>query len=111
MNGWELADEVKRGWPNVCFLLATGWGGGVRTEQLVAQLFQTAKVMAFEADSVEVVEVVDAERAARLPIVKGVIDDDQQAGRPRPPFSPPRWRDWRWNWAWKYVARVLMLPK
>jgi CheY-like chemotaxis protein len=29
MNGWELADELKRGWPNVCFLLATGWGAAI----------------------------------------------------------------------------------
>jgi DNA-binding response OmpR family regulator/nitrogen-specific signal transduction histidine kinase len=26
MNGWELADAVRRRWPSVRFLLATGWG-------------------------------------------------------------------------------------
>jgi two-component system, response regulator FlrC len=29
MNGWELADTVKRRWPRVRFLLATGWGAAV----------------------------------------------------------------------------------
>ena len=29
MNGWELADVVKRRWPNVRFLLATGWGAAI----------------------------------------------------------------------------------
>jgi signal transduction histidine kinase/CheY-like chemotaxis protein len=29
MNGWDLADEVKRRWPNVRVLLATGWGAAI----------------------------------------------------------------------------------
>jgi PAS domain S-box-containing protein len=29
MNGWELADAVKRRWPEVRFLLATGWGAAI----------------------------------------------------------------------------------
>jgi diguanylate cyclase (GGDEF)-like protein/PAS domain S-box-containing protein len=29
MNGWELADVVKRRWPSVRFLLATGWGASL----------------------------------------------------------------------------------
>ena len=29
MNGWELADAVKQRWPNVRFLLATGWGAAI----------------------------------------------------------------------------------
>jgi len=29
MNGWELADAVKNRWPNVRFLLATGWGAAL----------------------------------------------------------------------------------
>ena len=29
MNGWELADAVKRRWPAVRFLLATGWGAAI----------------------------------------------------------------------------------
>jgi diguanylate cyclase (GGDEF)-like protein/PAS domain S-box-containing protein len=29
MNGWELAEAVKRRWPNVRFLLATGWGAAI----------------------------------------------------------------------------------
>jgi PAS domain S-box-containing protein len=29
MNGWDLADAVKRRWPEVRFLLATGWGAAI----------------------------------------------------------------------------------
>jgi CheY-like chemotaxis protein len=29
MNGWELVSVVKRDWPGVRFLLATGWGAGI----------------------------------------------------------------------------------
>ena len=29
MNGWELAEVVKRRWPGVRFLLATGWGAAI----------------------------------------------------------------------------------
>jgi CheY-like chemotaxis protein len=29
MNGWELADAVRRAWPNARFLLATGWGAAM----------------------------------------------------------------------------------
>ena len=29
MNGWELAAEVKRRWPEVRFILATGWGAAI----------------------------------------------------------------------------------
>jgi two-component system NtrC family sensor kinase len=29
MNGWELVDAVKRRWPAVRFLLATGWGAAI----------------------------------------------------------------------------------
>jgi PAS domain S-box-containing protein len=29
MNGWELADVVRRRWPDARFLLATGWGAAI----------------------------------------------------------------------------------
>jgi CheY-like chemotaxis protein len=29
MNGWELADAIRRRWPTVRFLLATGWGAAI----------------------------------------------------------------------------------
>jgi PAS domain S-box-containing protein len=29
MDGWELADQVRSRWPNVRFLLATGWGAAM----------------------------------------------------------------------------------
>jgi diguanylate cyclase (GGDEF)-like protein/PAS domain S-box-containing protein len=29
MNGWDLADAVKRSWPGVRFVLATGWGAAI----------------------------------------------------------------------------------
>ena len=33
MNGWELAAEVRRRWPEVRFYLATGWGAAVDQEE------------------------------------------------------------------------------
>ena len=32
MNGWELADHVRRRWPTVRFTLATGWGEQIDPE-------------------------------------------------------------------------------
>ena len=29
MNGWELAAEVRRRWPHVRLVLATGWGAAI----------------------------------------------------------------------------------
>jgi PAS domain S-box-containing protein len=29
MNGWELAERVRRGWPQIRFALATGWGAAI----------------------------------------------------------------------------------
>jgi CheY-like chemotaxis protein len=29
MSGWDLAAAVKRRWPNVRFMLATGWGASI----------------------------------------------------------------------------------
>jgi PAS domain S-box-containing protein len=33
MNGWELAEAVKQRWPNVRFLLATGWGAAIDPDE------------------------------------------------------------------------------
>jgi len=33
MNGWELAQAVKQRWPNVRFLLATGWGAAIDPDE------------------------------------------------------------------------------
>ncbi|HZQ97824.1 MAG TPA: ATP-binding protein [Chloroflexota bacterium] len=32
MTGWELLDEVRRRWPHVRFVLATGWGAEIDAE-------------------------------------------------------------------------------
>ena len=37
MNGWELAAAVKRQWPNVRFLLATGWGAAIDPSEASAK--------------------------------------------------------------------------
>jgi CheY-like chemotaxis protein len=29
MSGWELAERVRTSWPDVRFVLATGWGAGI----------------------------------------------------------------------------------
>jgi signal transduction histidine kinase/ActR/RegA family two-component response regulator len=33
MNGWELADHVRRRWPGTRMLLATGWGAAIDPEE------------------------------------------------------------------------------
>ena len=33
MNGWELAEVVRRRWPSVRFLLATGWGAAIDPDE------------------------------------------------------------------------------
>jgi CheY-like chemotaxis protein len=33
MNGWELADALKTRWPSVHFLLATGWGAAIDSDE------------------------------------------------------------------------------
>jgi two-component system cell cycle sensor histidine kinase/response regulator CckA len=37
MNGWEFAAAVKRQWPNVRFLLATGWGAAIDPSEASAK--------------------------------------------------------------------------
>jgi CheY-like chemotaxis protein len=53
MNGWELADEVKRRWPGVRFMLATGWGASINpadaltrgVEAVLAKPYQLADLL------------------------------------------------------------------
>lgn len=33
MNGWELAERVRTGWPEVRFALATGWGAAIDLDE------------------------------------------------------------------------------
>jgi PAS domain S-box-containing protein len=33
MNGWDLADVVRRHWPGTCFVLVTGWGAAIAPEE------------------------------------------------------------------------------
>jgi CheY-like chemotaxis protein len=37
MNGWDLAEAVKRRWPGVRFLLATGWGAAIDPSEAAAK--------------------------------------------------------------------------
>ena len=41
MNGWELAETVRRRWPTVRFLLATGWGAAVDPGEARSKGFET----------------------------------------------------------------------
>jgi two-component system NtrC family sensor kinase len=41
MNGWELADAVRQRWPNVRFLLATGWGAAMDPDEARARGVET----------------------------------------------------------------------
>jgi CheY-like chemotaxis protein len=53
MNGWELAERVRTGWPQTRFALATGWGAGIdpveaRTRGVVAVLAKPFTVVELE---------------------------------------------------------------
>ncbi|HLZ28453.1 MAG TPA: response regulator, partial [Chloroflexota bacterium] len=37
MNGWELAEVVRKRWPKVRFLLATGWGAAIDPNEAQAK--------------------------------------------------------------------------
>jgi len=37
MNGWDLAQEVDRRWPDTRFVLASGWGAGIGEHEAQAQ--------------------------------------------------------------------------
>jgi PAS domain S-box-containing protein len=37
MNGWDLAEAVKSRWPNVRFLLATGWGAAIDPSEALSK--------------------------------------------------------------------------
>jgi diguanylate cyclase (GGDEF)-like protein/PAS domain S-box-containing protein len=41
MNGWDLAGAVKTRWPNVRFLLATGWGAAIDPAEAAAKGVET----------------------------------------------------------------------
>jgi CheY-like chemotaxis protein len=55
MNGWELAETVKRRWPNTRFLLATGWAA-----ELKAGEAQSKGVEAILGKPYRHVELLDA---------------------------------------------------
>ena len=33
MNGWDLADVVRKRWPGTCFVLVTGWGAAITPDE------------------------------------------------------------------------------
>jgi CheY-like chemotaxis protein len=37
MNGWQLADHVRRRWPSLRFTLATGWGEHIDADKALAR--------------------------------------------------------------------------
>ncbi len=41
MNGWEVAEVVKRRWPTIRFLLAAGWGAAVDPTEARARGVET----------------------------------------------------------------------
>jgi CheY-like chemotaxis protein len=53
MNGWKLAEAVKRRWPSVRFLLSTGWGASIDSgearakgvEAVLAKPYQLADLL------------------------------------------------------------------
>jgi CheY-like chemotaxis protein len=55
MNGWDLAESVKQRWPNVRFILATGWGAAIDPAE--------ARTRGVEAVLAKPYRPVDLERA------------------------------------------------
>ena len=41
MNGWDVAEAVRRGWPRVRFVLATGWGAAIDQREAAAHGVET----------------------------------------------------------------------
>jgi CheY-like chemotaxis protein len=33
INGWQLAEEIARRWPDTRFVLASGWGAGIGDQE------------------------------------------------------------------------------
>jgi CheY-like chemotaxis protein len=58
MNGWELAERVRRGWPETRFALATGWGAGI--DPVEARAKGVVAVLAKPFTVVELEEVLSA---------------------------------------------------
>jgi signal transduction histidine kinase/CheY-like chemotaxis protein len=58
MNGWELAERVRSGWPQTRFALATGWGAGI--DPVEARKKGVIAVLAKPYTVVELEEVLDA---------------------------------------------------
>jgi len=58
MNGWELAERVRRGWPQVRFALATGWGAAI--DPVEAREKGVIAVLAKPYSADELVEVLAA---------------------------------------------------
>jgi CheY-like chemotaxis protein len=58
MNGWELAERVRRGWPQVRFALATGWGAAI--DPVEARDKGVIAVLSKPYSAAELVEVLAA---------------------------------------------------
>jgi CheY-like chemotaxis protein len=61
MNGWELADQVKRRWPTVRFMLATGWGAAINPGEARARSVQAVLAKPYQlADLLKALAKTDA---------------------------------------------------
>jgi CheY-like chemotaxis protein len=58
MNGWDLAERVRSDWPDVRFVLATGWGAGIDPAEARAK--GVAAVLAKPYDFSELEQVLAA---------------------------------------------------
>ena len=60
MNGWELAEAVRRRWPNVRFLLATGWGAAIDPAEARAKGVEAVLAKPYQlADLLQVLTGID----------------------------------------------------
>ena len=58
MSGWDLAERVRVSWPEIRFVLATGWGAGIDPAE--AREKGVAAVLAKPYDFAELEEVLAA---------------------------------------------------
>ena len=62
MNGWELADAVRRRWPGVRFLLATGWGAAIDSSEARARGVEAVLAKPYHPD--DLLQALARHRAA-----------------------------------------------
>ena len=81
MSGWDLAERVRASWPDVRFVLATGWGAGIDPAE--AREKGVAAVLAKPYDFTELEDVLAAALARNFPLPRNRTTQWRGSRRPR----------------------------